>query len=490
VQVLFNGKELAADARPPGFNPKAAEAVLTVDLSKAAVKAGEENRIEVIARNAIGSLSTRGVRGAELVYTDGGSRQTGLPNIYAIVGGISDYTGDDLKLNFAAKDAEDFARALELGAIKLLNGDKSKVHIRLLTSVGDKSGVKFNAADAKISTATKADFARAFADFRDATPRDVFVVYLAGHGISLNLSQNPTQAGGDTYLYLTQEATTTDKSVLAVENSRRAMALSGEELKDLMKQNKALKQVLILDTCAAGVLSNSLVGRRDLPSDQIRAIERLKDSTGFFVLMGASADAVSYEASQYGQGLLTYSLLQGMQGARLRENQFADVVMLFGYAQDTVPNIAKNVGGIQRPLIITPDTSSSFDIGKFTAEEQKQIVLSTPKPLFLSPTLLNEKLKRDDQNLIHLLKQELRELSYPDRTRRQVAPLVFIEADKMTDAIMPSGLYTIEGGNLTVNIVLSRNEQQLGKQISVTGKESEKDEVIKRLVAEMIKTAQ
>lgn len=489
VQVLFNGKELFADARPAGFNPNSPNAAITIDLSKAAVKGGEENKVEIVARNAAGSLSTRGTRGAELFYLDDSRKQTDTPNIYAIVVGVSDYTGDNLKLSFAAKDAEDFARALELGAIKLLKGDKSKVHVRLLTSSGDKSNVRFNAPDAKISTATKADFGRAFADFRAATTNDVFIVYLAGHGVSLNLNQNPTQAGGDTYLYLTQEATTTDKSVLTVENSRRAMAISSEELKDLMKQNKALKQVLILDTCASGALSNSLVGKRDLPSDQIRAIERLKDSTGFFVLMGASADAVSYEASQYGQGLLTYSLLQGMKGARLRENQFADISMLFGYAQDTVPVMAKNVGGIQRPLIITPDTSKSFDIGQFTTEEQRQIVLSNPKPLILRPTLLNEKLKRDNQNLTQLLRQELREINYSGTTSGNAAPLVFVEADEMTDAITPSGLYTIEGETLTVNVVLYRNERQIGKEISVTGKASEKEQVIKRLVAEMLKAA-
>ncbi len=488
VQVLFNGKELVADARPAGFDPNSASATIAIDLSKAAVKTGEENKIEIVARNASGSLSTRGTPGAEIVFLDDGKKQPGMPNIYVIVGGISDYTGDSLKLSFAAKDAEDFARAVELGAVKLLDGDRSRVHIRLLTS-GGSPNVRFNSPDAKISTATKTDFTRAFAEFRNATTDDVFIVYLAGHGVSLNLNQNPAQSGGDTYLYLTQEATTTDKTLLAVENSRKAMAISSEELKDLMKQNKALKQVLILDTCAAGALSNSLVGKRDLPGDQIRAIERLKDNTGFFVLMGASADAVSYEASQYGQGLLTYSLLQGMKGARLRNDQFADVGLLFGYAQDAVPGMARNVGGVQRPLMLTPETSSSFDIGRFTAEEQRQIVLSSPKPLILRPTLLDEKLKHDSLNLTQLLKQELREAGFSGPARENAPPLVFVEADEMTDAITPSGLYSLEGDTLRVNVVLTRNEERLGKEISVTGKANEKTEVVKRLVAAIIEAA-
>ena len=490
VQIKVNDKEFIADARPKGFNPNSPNAVLTVDLSSASIKAGEENKIEIVAKNMAGSLSTLGTKGSEVVYLDDGKKQVETPNIYVIAGGVSDYTGNGLDLKFAAKDAEDFAKTIEIGAVKLL-GDKSKVHIRLLTSNGDKSTVKFDVPDAKIfPTASKPNFEQAFADFKNATPNDVFIVYLSGHGVSLNLNQNPNQAGGDTYLYLTQEATTTDKSVLAIENSRKAMAISSEELKDLMKQNKALKQVLILDTCAAGKAAESFVQKKDLPDDdaRIRAIERLKDNTGFFVLMGSSADAVSYEASQYGQGLLTYSLLQGMKGAKLRENQFADVNLLFGYAQETVPNMAKNIGGIQRPLIITPDTSASFDIGKFTGEEQKLIQLSNPKPVILRPNLRNSALRFDNLKLSQMMTEQLRQASYVE-TRGDPTRIVFVEADEMTDAVQPVGDYTVEGETLKISVVLVRNNEQVGKEITVTGKVSEAEKVIKQLIEAVTNTA-
>ncbi|MEZ5426935.1 MAG: caspase family protein [Pyrinomonadaceae bacterium] len=482
VQVLLNGKEVVREAiSPRDFDADAKEVELRVDLEKAATLIpGEENRIEVVARNRSGSLSSRGIRGTEVLVVGNGQKSKSAPDIYAIVAGISDYTGDDLDLRFAAKDAEDFARAVELGAISFL-GDKSKVHIRLLTNRGRQSGVKFSAPDSISSTARKEDFQSAFADFRRAKPKDVFIVYLAGHGVSLNLGGDSGRVGGDAYLYLTQEATTTDKSVLGVENSRRAMTLSGDEIKDLMKQNGALKQVLILDTCAAGAYSSNLTGGRDLPSDQIRALERLKDSTGSYVLMGAAADAISYEASQYGQGLLTYSLLQAMKGARLRLNQFADVGLLFGYAQDTVPQLAKNIGGIQRPLVITPDVSGSFDIGKFTAEEQKQIALAGRKPLILRPNLQNEKLVIDDLNLTPLFRRELREASFSE----EGGAMVFVDADEMPDAITPRGVYQVEGGILKIRVVLAKNNKLLGREIAVSGKESEKEELIKRLVEEI-----
>lgn len=471
IQVLINGKEFLADARPDGFDPNQRTANLTINLENAPFVEGEGNKIEIVTRNADGSINSRGARrGTEILEV--GKKSAAPPNVYLIVGGISNYTGDNLDLKFAAKDAADFANALEIGAAKLFGADK--VHLRLLTSEADQANVKFISPDAKVSTATKADFIRAFEDFKRAQPNDIFIVYLAGHGVSLDSNQ----ANGDTYLYLTQEATTTDKTVLSIENSRRAMTISSDELTELMKQNKALKQVLILDTCAAGAAAESLIAKRDLPSDQIRAIERLKDRTGFFVLMGAAANKVSYEATQYGQGLLTYSLLQGMKGARLRENQFADVNLLFSYAQDSVPEMAKNIGGIQRPLIIAPDTSASFDIGKFTAEEQSRIPLAAPKPLILKPVLQNRDLDYDDLELTPMLRQALRNSSFA--AERGTSAIVFVEADEMVDAIKPSGSYTVRGDEINVTIRLIKNKKPV-KTLTISGNANNKEELVKQI---------
>lgn len=197
---------------------------------------------------------------------------------------------------------------------------------------------------------------------------------------------------------------------------------------------------------------------------------------------------------------MTYSLLEGMKGSKLREDQFADVSLLFNYAQDRVPVMAKNIGGIQRPLVIAPDvvrssggntpaTSGSFDIGKFTSEEQKLIVLSSPKPVILRPTLFNPAAKRDNLKLSKIMEEQLRALSYAS-TRGGQNSIVYVEADEMTDAIIPSGTYTMEGETLTVSVVLYRNDQQVGKEITVSGKVSEKETLIKTLVAQIIEMKQ
>ncbi len=93
---------------------------------------------------------------------------------------------------------------------------------------------------------------------------------------------------------------------------RQNSTLSSEELVNLVKQVPALKQVLIIDACASGRIVDDLVAKRDaFSSTTIRAFDRMKDRTGMHIITGSAADAVSYEASRYGQGVLTYSLLEG-----------------------------------------------------------------------------------------------------------------------------------------------------------------------------------
>src|SRR5262249_33085722 len=160
---------------------------------------------------------------------------------------------------------------------------------------------------------------------------DVVVVYLAGHGV-IHVDQDR-----DDWHYLTADA---QSAVLADAAVRQQVSLSGRELTDLLRASPAQKQVLILDTCHSGSVVEKFTAQRAVPGSQARALQRVKDRTGMHVLAGCAADAVSYEATRYGQGLLTYSLLLGMRGAKLREGEYVDVVDLFNFASDKVPELA------------------------------------------------------------------------------------------------------------------------------------------------------
>lgn len=460
VAVFVNGREISADARGPAADPEAPELALELPLADHPyLVPGRENRIEVKAYNAAGYLASRGV---VEVFTPPGDPPAQRPTLWAIVAGVSDYADDGLDLRYAAKDARDMATALRLGAERF--AAIGRIELQLLSTGQDSDRLP-----------TKENLRRAFSAAGAAKPGDLLVVYLAGHGT----------ARGDEYYFLTQEARSTGLDDPQV---RAGSAVSSAELVSWLKDSGALKQVIILDTCAAGQAALNLVEERSIPSDQVRALERLKDRTGFHVLMGSAADAVSYEATQYEQGLLTYALLQGMRGPALRQDEFVDVSQLFQYAVDEVPQLAQNIGGIQRPRIAAP-RGSSFDIGRLTEAERARIPWYAPKPLLLHPVLLNSTALLDDLELSLGLRQRLRASSYAAaRNEAPALPLVYVNAADLSGAIRPSGTYTVVGDRVAVRLVLARNGQVL-QELQVDGHRSDLDGLIKDLVARIVQAA-
>jgi WD40 repeat protein/uncharacterized caspase-like protein len=449
VVISINGKEVTADARGSGFNEQANEQELEIDISNHPfLKPAERNICEVRTYNSEGYLASRGVT---MVY-DAPQKQVEPPHLWAIVAGTSNYQGKDLDLRFAAKDAEDVAKALQLGAQRLLGADR--VHIMLLAAhppmpssqyQGKGSVVPFPSARDR---PTRPSLLLAFEEARQAKSTDILVIYLAGHGI------NQGGQNGD-YYYLTSDARTGDLNDPAV---RSMTAISSEELTALVRQIPALKQVLILDTCAAGRLVEKLTEKRTVPSSQIRALDRLKDRMGLYILAGSTADAVSYESSRYGQGILTYSLLLGMRGAALREGEFIDVGRLFEFASDRVPQIAKDIGGIQRPLVAIPYGGSSFDIGQLTEPEKQQIPVAKQLPLVLRAHFQDEIRLLDHLGLTKRVNSILREKS----AMGFQAPLVFLDVDEFPDALVLEGRYRMGGDEVKVTVHLFRNGESIG----------------------------
>ena len=189
-----------------------------------------------------------------------------------------------------------------------------------------------------------------------AKPEDVLVVYFSGHGKTFG------EGDQNLFYYLTKDATDPD---LKDPEVRKTAAISTAELTSWLTKIPALKQVLIFDACNSGKAAESLssVGARALSPSQIRALDRMKDRTGMFILSGSAANQLSFEASEYGQGLLTCSLLDGMSGAALTSEQGVDVMTLFQHARNKVPVLAKRIREIQVPVIAFPIGGGSFEIG-------------------------------------------------------------------------------------------------------------------------------
>lgn len=471
VPVWLNGKELTDDARPQNVRTDAADMAITLNLEgNRLLLPGTTNTLEVRAFNAENAVLSRSTK---YDFQAPGERLQSAPHLYAIVGGTSDYQGEELDLPFAAADAEQIAKAVRIAGERLLGADR--VHITLLTSKRDSAQSKTRTTKANIVAALKEVQTK-------STANDILFVYLTGHGI------NWGGQDGDWY-YLTTDARLGDDEKFTDAALRTSVALSSRELTDLMKAIPARKQTLALDACASGKAVENLLASRDVPSSQLRAMMRMKDRAGLHVISGCASNAVSYEASRYGQGLLTYSLLMGMKGGALRDNQFVDVKQLFEFAADRVPELARDIGRVQKPQVCSPFGGGSFDIGLITEAEAKTIPLADAKPLFVRANFQDEKKMYDHLNVGKRVNEALRGVTYRAAMNPFEAWLVYLDAPEFPGAYSLNGRYSVKGDDITLSAVLRRGEEE-GMMLSVKGTAANLPELTSALLQEVRKRIQ
>ena len=419
VQVFVENKEIISDlitSNKAKFIERNEDKILiSIDLSDCPfLVSGEKNNIKVVAWNEENYLSFS--RGSNIEAP--GEKTNCIPSLYAVISGVSKYSAKKLNLDFAGKDAANFATALSIAGNRLFG--KDRVHLHLFTDYQN------NLKIGKIPR--KECIKEAFYDIaKNAKHCDILVVFLAGHGCMYKPNKE--------YHYLTMEANTYDLSDSEI---RKFATISNSELKEWIKNIQAKKQVLVLDTCAAGAYSTKT---RFLSSSQKRALDRLKDRTGVFILMGAAKNKSSLEAPFFNQGLLTHSLLEGMKGAALREDQLIDVSMLFSYAIDRVPNIAKLFHNMQQPEYILPQNGKSFDIGQVNNEDKELIPLSEPLPMVQKSAFEVDSIKIgaciDELDITNKVNEYYRTL------RQSNNKYSFIEKTNMPDAYKLKGIYRI-----------------------------------------------
>ncbi|WP_298608852.1 caspase family protein [uncultured Spirosoma sp.] len=468
VAVFINGAEIVEDLRK---NPKddTQQKTLSLELSLTSFSnhfyTNAPNVIRVVAKNGEGWLRSQPV---EITYqptitTRGGEPEKAVspapaktPRLRAVVVGTS-----TIGLRFAHSDAEQIANGLRLAANELFSS--ANVSVQVLTT--KPGGPAQTSKAAVVKTLIEAQQTRA---------EDIFVLHVSGHAV------NYGGQDGDLY-FLMAGATSADVSYLNDPAIRQQYALSSQELIEYLKKIPAKKKVLILDVCSAGKGAEKLLlAARDVPGSQIRALDRLQERMGLYVLAGSAADASSYEANVYGQGLVTYALLQGMKGAALRQDgsEFLDVEKWLSYAVEQVPLLAKGVGGIQQPFYrrVSPSatahqgrtTEGSFDIGKVTQSVKAEIHIAEPKPILLVKSFQEDSQFDDVLDLKNKVESALNDLI---ATRGSDAPVLTMDAKDYPGAYTISGRYTLKGENVTVTCKVFRASESVGEFV-VTGTKS------------------
>ena len=427
VRIAINGKEVPHDLRI--VIPDADSVTLRYNLLRhSALRADTVNVVSVSAFNREGYLESDVVT---FSFTPSGLSRS-KQRLFAIVVGVSDYVGEKIDLDFSSADAESFANTLEMGATRMFG--EGQAHIALLTT----------SADAE-SWPNKKNIQRAFARVQEqATSEDLLVIYFSGHGIE----------HGEDWHFLTADASDIEFKDEAV---RAAQTVSGKELYAWIQGIARSNQALILDACASGKMAEQLAtGRSGISEAQRIALESLKDHQSMYVLAGSAADAESYEAGIFGQGLLTYSLLLSLKaGEGLNQRYLADVGRMFSFAEAKVPEYASMVRQVQKPLIRIPHGGESFAIGLFDEATREQIHLPSPKPLFLRSKLEDEQTWSDHLSLSDKLNEHL------SRVRSLPNMPMLIESENLPSAFSIKGRYNVAAGKIVVTVRVFRGMEQV-----------------------------
>lgn len=245
-------------------------------------------------------------------------------NLYILTIGINKYKNSSYNLNFAEKDADEFAKAILKGADTLFD----QIIIKEL----------------KNENATKAIIQESITKITEAiTPNDVFVFYYAGHGV---MSLAP-----DEKFYIATHALTNfyDNDMLQKEG------LSANELVEFSKNISAQKQLFILDACHSGGALNALSVRG---ANREKAIAQLARTTGTYFLTAAEDAQYANESGNLKHGLFTYAILEILEG----KNQLANIDGVISvneiktYIENRVPELSEEVHG-------TPQYPTSYSFG-------------------------------------------------------------------------------------------------------------------------------
>ncbi len=222
-------------------------------------------------------------------------------SLYVLAVGINNYKNPALNLNYAVPDAKgivDFFNQKGPGLFKKV--DAAAIYNEQTTKQGITSRLK---------------------QLENTQPQDAVLIYLAGHGESLN----------DKWYFIPYELTYPER-----EEEVKAKGISSDELAGYIKGIKAQKILLLLDSCKSGAVLVAFRGFEDR-----KALSQLSRSAGVHVVAASTKDQFASEVKDLGHGVFTYTLLEGLKGAAAGGTDTMTVRRLMSYVEEQLPEITK-----------------------------------------------------------------------------------------------------------------------------------------------------
>ena len=315
MPVVFEQQGRGLTARTKGAVPgcERFERIITL--------APGQNSISLMAFNAGNSIESE----RDHITLQYAAPELEKPRLYLLTIAVNRYRDGDLRLKYSTDDAE--------AVIKLVT-EKS----RLLFS-----GVEtYRLHDEQV---TKAELEKVVTKIAgQATRGDVFVLFMAGHGLTDEID--------GMYYFLPVDFRYTGLESVAKQG------ISMLDFKRMLSSIQAMKSLFLIDTCNSGSFSEGMASRG--VTEKV-ALSKLARAVGRATIAASSKNQVALEGFQ-GHGVFSYTVMEGLKGYASNRKGEITINALASYIEETLPELTYKKWGYeqipQKSLI-----GSDFPIG-------------------------------------------------------------------------------------------------------------------------------
>lgn len=270
--------------------------------------------------NAVATLTAEPAGGAAAAAAKPYYR---APRLYVLAIGVGKFTAPEMPpLNLPAKDAQDFASAMQAQQGRLYRS----VEVKLLTE----------------EQATRAAIVSAMKWLeREVTQHDVGMLFVAGHGMN-----HPTLG----YAFVPHDYS---------DRNARDTTVTHKQFK-ATTENLAGKALFFIDTCHAGNVLGK--GKKTFSNPDVSAVinDLASEETGVVVFSASTGRQEALENPAWGNGAFTKSLVEGLTG-RADERNSGRIThrMLDYYITDRVKALTN---GVQSAVTVAPAGVPDFPL--------------------------------------------------------------------------------------------------------------------------------
>src|SRR5262249_50600506 len=308
IEWRVNGLTIGVDT------PGSAAAGQPLRLTRSHALGAGSNTIEVVAYNAANLVASVPARVTVTApgAAPGSPSAAGPARLFVLVAGTDNYADERFRLTYSVADAKAMAEALRDAG----KGLYRSVEVKTL-------------ADAEV-TRDKLD--AVFAELaRTVQPDDVFVVYLAGHGKTV-----------DGRYYFVPQPFRIDGAIsnASIDQAVARQGIAQDDWQRWFAQVPARKSLILFDTCESGTIAKDESETKTL--ERGAANDRLARATGRSIITASSGCTEAFEGHP-GHWLFAYNLLEALDRGDGDHNGTIVVAELAAYVYAQVTAISERV---------------------------------------------------------------------------------------------------------------------------------------------------